>query len=364
MNTTTATNTFTTEAAAAIDSDSCWRAVLERDAGHDGQFVFAVSTTGIYCRPSCPSRRPKRENVTFYSMPSAAEREGFRACLRCRPSENAAPQTQLVERTCRYLDEHLGRTVTLDELGEVIEISPYHLQRTFKRVMGISPRAYVDAKRLDMLKHRLRERDDVTTAMYDAGYGSSSRLYERAPSQLGMTPREYQRGGKGMAISFTIVESSLGYLLVAATDRGVCAVYLGDSEDELTAMLEREYPAATLNTDDDGIQGWVEPVLAHIAGEQPRLDLPLDVQGTAFQRRVWEVLREIPYGATSSYAEIAERIGQPTATRAVARACAANRAAMVVPCHRVIGRDGRLSGYRWGTERKQALLAREREENV
>lgn len=349
-----------TDSMATLDPDALWKAVLERNPSLDGRFVFAVRTTGVYCRPSCPSRRPMRDNVAFYDLPATAERAGFRACLRCRPHEDSAPQTQIVERACRYLDEHLDHTVTLDELGEALDVSPYHLHRTFKRVMGISPRAYVDARRLETLKEGLRERDDVTTAMYDAGYGSSSRLYERAPAQLGMTPREYQRGGKGMVIASTVVESERGLLLVAATERGLCAVYLGDSESELEAMLAREYPEADIRRDDTAMRDWIEPILAHIAGQQPRLDLPLDVQGTAFQRRVWEALREIPYGVTRSYAEIAVQIGQPTATRAVAQACGANRTAMIVPCHRVIARDGRLSGYRWGVARKRALLDGER----
>lgn len=342
-----------------IDDEQCWQAVLTRDPRADGTFVTGVKTTGIYCRPTCPARHPHRENVVFFPRPELAERAGFRACRRCRPNERP-PQLQLVEETRRYIEANLDRTVTLEELGAVVGVSPHHLQRVFKKVVGISPRAWADARRLEELKDGLKSRGDVTSALYDAGYGSSSRLYERAPAQLGMTPGVYQRGGRGMRISYTLSDSPLGRLLVGATERGVCAVSLGDDDAALEAALHREYPAAEITRDGDDLAAWVAPILRHLAGQQPRLDLPLDVQVTAFQRRVLDALRAIPYGTTRTYAEVARELGQPTATRAVARACATNPVAVVVPCHRVVGSDGKLTGYRWGIERKRALLDHER----
>ena len=249
--------------------------------------------------------------------------------------------------------------MTLDELGEAVGLSPHHLQRVFKRMTGISPRAYADARRLGTLKDGLRTGDDVTTALYDAGYGSSSRLYERAPSQLGMTPATYRYGGAGMVIGYTIVDSPLGRLLVGATAAGVSAVYLDDDDEVLERTLRGEYPLARITRDDADLNGWVAAIVAHLAGQFPHLDLPIDVQATAFKRRVWEELRAIPAGAIRSYGEIARGIGQPKAVRAVANACATNPVAIVVPCHRVVRADGTPGGYRWGAERKAALLARE-----
>ena len=338
-----------------------WHAFEARDAGYDGRFVVGVRSTGIYCRPSCPARRPLRQNVVFYPVGEVAEREGYRPCRRCKPEE-VLPQARAVEQASRYIEAHVDRHVTLDELGEVVGVSPHHLQRTFKRMLGISPRAYADALRLGTVKEGLRERGDVTTAMYDAGYGSSSRLYERAPGQLGMTPGAYRRGGEGMAIGYTVVDSRLGRMLVGATAQGVSAIYLGDDDAELEAALHAEYPEAEITRDDAGLDDWVADIVAHLSGRLPHLDLPLDVQTTAFKRRVWEALREIPYGTTRGYAEVARQIGQPTAVRAVATACATNPVAVLVPCHRVVRADGTPGGYRWGTERKQALLALERGE--
>ncbi len=343
-----------------LTDDERWQAFEARDAGYDGRFVVGVRSTGIYCRPSCPARRPLRRNVVFYPVGEVAEREGYRPCRRCKP-EDVLPQARAVEQASRYLEEHLDRNVTLDELGEAVGLSPHHLQRTFKRLLGVSPRAYADALRLGAVKAGLRERDDVTTALYDAGYGSSSRLYERAPGQLGMTPGAYQRGGRGMQIAYTIADSRLGRLLVGATDHGVSAIYLGDDDDELESAIRTEYPAAEIVRDASGLDGWVAVIVAHLAGQQTHLDLPLDVQATAFKRRVWEALREIPYGTTRGYAEIARQIGQPTAVRAVANACATNPVALLVPCHRVVRSDGAPGGYRWGAERKEAILAMERD---
>jgi len=349
----------TTVPATQMTDEERWKAFEARDSRYDGRFVVGVRSTGIYCRPSCPARRPLRQNVVFYPVGDDAEQEGFRPCRRCRPEE-VLPQARAVEQASRYIGEHLDRNVTLDELGEVVGMSPHHLQRTFKRMLGISPRAYADALRLGTVKAGLRDRDDVTTALYDAGYGSSSRLYERAPGQLGMTPGTYRRGGQGMSIGYTIVDSRLGRLLVGATEHGVSAIYLGDDDRELETALRAEYPAAEIVRGESGLDRWVAEIVAHLAGEQPHLDLPIDVQTTAFKRRVWEALREIPYGSTRGYAEVARHIGQPTAVRAVASACATNPVALVVPCHRVVRSDGSAGGYRWGIERKQALLAQER----
>ena len=341
-----------------VDAAAQWRAVLRRDENLDGAFVYAVRSTGIYCRPSCPSRRPRRENVVFFHRAEEAERAGFRACQRCRPGCQA-PRSEAVEQACRYLETHLESTVTLTELGNAVGLSAEHLQRTFKRVLGVSPRQYADARRLARLKTELRNGRPVTEAMYEAGYGGSSRLYEKAPQQLGMTPGDYRHGGRGMRVRFAVADCALGRLLVAATERGLCQVSLGDSDAELRAGLQSEYPQAELVPDDCGLIEWVNVLLVHLAGRQPRLDLPLDVQATAFQRRVWEELRRIPYGATRSYSEVARSLGAPRAARAVARACATNPVAVVIPCHRVIREDGDLGGYRWGLDRKRGLLAGE-----
>ena len=346
----------------AVDSDVAWQAVLGRDRRFDGRVFFAVRSTGVYCRPSCPARRPRREQVLFFRVPEAAEHAGFRSCKRCRPRNTKMndPQVEAVRRACIYIDEQQGKSPTLEELSAEVGLSPHHLQRIFKRVVGITPRQYAEARRLDHFKAEVKEGATVTGAMYEAGYGSSSRLYERAPTQLGMTPADYRRGGKGIAMNYTLVNSPLGRLLVAGTEKGICAVRLGDSDAVLEKDLFAEYPAADLTRDDKALRKWVEQIVRHLKGEQPDLDLPLDVQATAFQRLVWEKLREIPYGSTRSYSDVAKAIGRPTATRAVARACATNPVAVVIPCHRVVREDKSLSGYRWGIERKEALLAKEK----
>lgn len=342
--------------------ESWWRAVLARDRRRDGVFVYAVRSTRIYCRPSCPARRPRREQVTFFPAPEAAERAGFRPCRRCRPREASAQdaQQERVLRACRFIEANFEARLTLAALSAELGVSPHHLQRSFKRVMGITPRQYADACRLRVLKRRLRGGEDVTTALYAAGYGSSSRLYERAPAQLGMTPATYRRGGRGMRIGYTTVKCWLGRLLVAATEQGICAVSLGESDATLEAALGREYPNAEIHRDPTGVSRWVGALLNHLHGRQPHLNLPVDVQATAFQRRVWEVLRTIPYGATRTYGEIARAVGRPKASRGVARVCATNPVAILVPCHRVVRADGGLGGYRWGVPRKRALLDQER----
>ena len=339
-----------------------WRAALVRDARADGEFVIAVRTTGVYCRPSCPAKRPKRENVRFYKTPAEAERAGFRACKRCKPQvERFEPQVDLVARVCHHIDTHLDLSLTLARLAEVANVSPHHLQRTFKRLIGISPGQYVKSRRVASLRRELRNGHSVTSAMYDAGYGSSSRLYEGASGELGMTPATYRKGGRGMTIGYTIVDCYLGRLLVAATERGTCAVSIGNNDAVLEATLHADFPTATIARDDRGLAANVEAVLAYLDGREPDGALPLDTQATAFQRQVWEQLQAIPLGETRSYGEIASAIGKPKAARAVGRACATNPVPIVVPCHRAVGGDGTLTGYRWGTDIKRALIEHERE---
>lgn len=349
-----------------LDAEQKWQAIERRDTRYDGMFVFAVHSTGIYCRPSCPSRRPRRDRVAFYDDAAAAGRDGYRACLRCRPTLDpaAASGAELVQRACRLIEEADAARVSVDALCAKLGVSPSHLQRSFKKHLGVTPRQYAAANRLERFKHRIKEGDSVVDSIYEAGYGSSSRLYENAAAQLGMTPAVYRRGGQGMKIVYTVVETPLGKLLVAATERGVCSVAFGEKESLLAEALGAEYPAAEISREADPLRGWVSAILAHLDGRSPQLDLPLDVQATAFQQRVWSELRRIPYGETRSYAELAESIGRPTATRAVARACATNPVALVNPCHRIVRADGEPGGYRWGVERKQRLLAQEQKERT
>lgn len=343
---------------ALMNDEQLWQAILARDAKFDGEFVFAVSSTSIYCRPSCPSRRPRRDRVSFFARPEAAEQAGYRACLRCHPSAANANKSELVARACELL-EQTDETMTLTRLSELLGISSFHLQRTFKKAVGISPRQYAESCRANKFKGSVREGQPITRAMYDAGYSSSSRLYERSTAEFGMTPATYSRNGRGATINYAVTPCEMGWLLVAATDKGVCAVRLGSAEAELEKDLRNEFSAAQLERDTGELGGLVEQILEHLAGKRPALNLPLDVQATAFQRLVWESLRAIPYGSTRSYAQVAQAIGRPTAVRAVARACATNPVALVVPCHRVIGSDKSLSGYRWGVERKRKLLEKE-----
>jgi AraC family transcriptional regulator of adaptative response/methylated-DNA-[protein]-cysteine methyltransferase len=338
-----------------------WQAVLARDAEQDGRFVFAVSSTGVFCRPSCAAKHPRRENVTFYRRAEEAERAGYRACLRCRPKAAAGSvQLDIVKSICRYIEQHLDEPVPLSRLATVFRLSPFHLQRTFKAVLGVTPRAYADSCRVNRLKRNLQAGHSVTRAMYDAGYGSSSRLYERTASQLGMTPDKYRRGAVAAPIRYTFAASPLGQMLVAATDRGICAIQFADSEDELVEGLKHEFPFANRRRDDEGLRTWRDSLLRRLEGQKLNSSLPLDIQATAFQRRVWEHLQAIPYGSTRSYSQVAKAIGEPKSTRAVARACASNRLAVAIPCHRVVREDGGLGGYRWGQKRKEALLELER----
>jgi AraC family transcriptional regulator, regulatory protein of adaptative response / methylated-DNA-[protein]-cysteine methyltransferase len=344
-----------------------WSAVTNRDARFDGAFVYAVRSTGIYCRPGCPSRRPQRAVVEFFAAPESAERAGFRACLRCRPklydaSERIAAESRgaLVRRICREIEGNAEEPIRLETLAARVGLGSDQLSRIFRRAVGITPRQYADAARLGRLKRELRAGGTtVTTALYEAGYGSSSRLYEQSNAQLGMTPAAYRRGGGGMEITYTIATSRLGRVLVGATPRGISAVYLGDRDAPLADALRREYPHAEIRPCGRDASKWVRAIVRYLDAGAPSLDLPLDVQATAFQRRVWEALRRIPRGTTRSYGAIARAMGRPKAARAVARACATNPVSLVIPCHRVVREDGGLGGYRWGIERKKALLAQE-----
>jgi len=347
---------------ASLADDTWWQASLERDERFRNLFIVAVRTTGIYCRPTCPAKRPKRENVVFYATPEEARNAGFRACKRCHPDEAGAddPAVELARAACQYIDAHVEEQVTLADLGEHLGLSPFHVQRTFKRVTGITPKEYLRARRLAVLKDGLRGGETVAASAYGAGFGSSSRVYEDASAALGMTPAVFRRGGDGATIGYETVDCILGKLLVAATDRGICALYIGDTDRELEAILRGEFPNATIQQDAVDLRATVEAILAHLEGEQPHLDLPLDIQATAFQRRVWDELRRIPYGEQRTYGEIAKAIGKPKSARAVGRACAMNPTSIVIPCHRAVGSDGTLTGYRWGVERKRKLLERER----
>lgn len=352
----------------SLTDEQCWRAVLDRDSARDGLFVYAVRSTGIFCRPSCPSRRAGREQVTFYALAEAAARAGYRPCKRCRPerTEAAHPHIAMVRSICRAIEERDEGAPTLAELGAEAGLSPHHLQRLFKSLMGISPRQYADVIRLARLKRNLKNGEPVASALYGAGYGSSSRLYEKAPSRLGMTPASFAKGGRGARITYAIVDHAglgpLGKLLLAATERGVCMVALGETDTELERVLLDDYPLAALRRDDEGLSDWVTAVVDLAEGNPPHADLPLDIRATAFQWRVFEQLSTIPAGETRSYGEIATALGQSGAARAVGRACATNPVSVVVPCHRAIGADGSLHGYRWGIDRKKALLERERKD--
>ena len=346
-----------------------WAALAARDASQDGIFVYAVRTTGVYCRPSCAARTPKRENVVLFAHSEEARTSGFRACLRCRPDGEQTSAEAAVVRARVLLDARLDANpedrVTLAELAEAVGWSAGHLQRTFTHVVGLSPRAYADALRVKRAKAALREGDTVLAATFEGGFGSGKALYERADDAFGMTPGSYRRGGEGSRIQYALFDTALGAVLVAATERGVCAVSLGDRAEKLVADFQDDFPLADITRADEAIGPWAEPVLRVLAGApngslsdaaQALFALPVDVRGTAFQRQVWAALRQISLGETRTYAEVAAAIGRPKATRAVAQACGANRVAVVVPCHRVVGAGGALRGYRWGPERKQKLL--------
>ncbi len=338
------------------NDEARWQAVLTRDPGADGSFYYAVRSTGIYCRPTCPSRRPRRENVAFFETPEAAEQAGFRACQRCRPSEVSSRESAVAR--VKQLLERSETPPSLQELGEAVGMSPFHLQRVFKQATGLSPKAYSAGLRAERLKERLKEGASVTEALYEAGYGSSRALYEKAPELLGMSPGTYRKGGAGAHIRFAVADSPIGQVLVAATEQGVCAVRIGERQ-ALMDELRAEFPRATLTEDPGAVAPYLESLLSGLSGDT-RTVVTLDVKATPFQQRVWSALQRIPYGETRSYKQVAEMIGEPTAVRAVARACATNPVALVVPCHRVVRSGGDLSGYRWGVERKRVLLEMER----
>jgi len=342
------------------DTTAAWRAVQHRDSRFDGRFVYAVSSTRIYCRPSCSSRRPTRARVEFFDTPVAAERAGYRACKRCKPLNMAANRIDsAVARAADYLKSHAEGPVTLAALARETGVSAFHLQRAFKRALGISPRQYHDAERRRRLAARLRKGDTVSRATYEAGFGSSSRVYERASGSLGMTPATVRKGGAGERIQFGVVPSPLGRLLVAWTERGVCAVSIGDNDRSLERVFRSDFPNAEIRAAGSAINEWVAAIVRSLDGDRPNPAIPVDAHGTAFQTRVWAALQTIPRGTTLSYSAVAKRIGRPSAVRAVARACATNPVALLIPCHRVVREDGGLGGYRWGLERKKTLLERE-----
>jgi AraC family transcriptional regulator of adaptative response/methylated-DNA-[protein]-cysteine methyltransferase len=336
-----------------------WRATLSRDARADGTFVLAVRSTHIYCRPSCPARRPLRRNVVFFRTREEAEKQGFRPCRRCRPNEVAGP-VALVERASRLLAESGEDGVRFAPLAATLGTTSATLRRAFLQVTGLRPRELAEALRLARFKKLLRAGKGIADALYETGYGSSSRVYERSNAQLGMTPATYRKGGKDMKIGYAIAKSALGKVLVAATERGVSAVYLGEADGKLIDELRNEYPRAEITPAANSFERWVKEIVQRVEGQPPRMELPLDLQATAFQRRVWQELQHIPRGTTRTYSQVARALGNPKAVRAVARACASNPVSIVVPCHRVIREDGSLAGYRWGLSRKEQLLAQER----
>lgn len=333
-----------------------WAAILAHDVKADGQFWYGVKTTGIYCRPSCPSRRPRQENVAYFSCPQGAQLAGFRACKRCVPDQIGAA-AQAVARTQALLDG-AETEPTLAELAQEVGMSPFHLQRIFKAQLGVSPKQYAMARRTEKLKRQLKAGQSVTRALYEAGHDTPGTLYAGSTDQLGMRPTHYARGGEGIEIAYDVIASPLGPLLVAATSRGLCSVQFGE-EEALIEGLRREFPKARLSRDPDAIQPYHQALEDYFHERKALLSVPVGLEGTAFQQRVWAQLRAIPQGETRSYAEVARAIGAPNAVRAVASACAANPVGLVIPCHRVVRTGGQLSGYRWGVERKQALLQHE-----
>jgi AraC family transcriptional regulator, regulatory protein of adaptative response / methylated-DNA-[protein]-cysteine methyltransferase len=362
---TAATNPKAPECRASeLPKEAQWQAVLARDSASDGKFVFAVSSTGVYCRPSCPARRPRRENVAFFRHPQEAESAGYRACLRCRPQAlRGNPQQELIKSVCRYIDQHLDEPITLAQIGAEFRLSPFHLQRTFKSVLGITPKEYANSCRMAGFRQNLKAGHSVTRAMHEAGYNSSSRLYARTASELGMEPAKYRRGAIAAPIRYTCADSPLGRLLIAATDKGICSIKFADSDEELEQGLKQEFPYAIRRRDDRDLAELAQKVMQLMRGDGKKKSLaaalPLDIQATAFQRRVWTCLQSIAFGETRSYSQVAKAIRRPSAVRAVAHACATNPVAIAIPCHRVLRSNGDLAGYRWGIDRKKALLEME-----
>lgn len=346
--------------ASQTSADPRWAAVVARDRRADGQFVYAVSSTGVYCRPSCGARTAKAQNVSFYLTGEQAEQAGFRPCKRCQPELAALAERHavLIAQLCRYIDS-APTTPSLAELAQQANMSSYHVQRLFKALTGVTPKAYAAAQRAHKVREQLSAADSVTEAIYAAGYNASSRFYAQADAMLGMSAKHYRAGGATMHIRFAVGQCSLGAILVASSERGVCAILMGDTPDELLEDLQRRFPSAELIGADSDYEQLVARVVGFVETPQLGLDLPLDVRGTLFQQRVWQALREIPVGSTVSYSALAQLIGAPKSARAVAQACAANALAVAIPCHRVVRNDGGLSGYRWGVERKRTLLERE-----
>jgi AraC family transcriptional regulator, regulatory protein of adaptative response / methylated-DNA-[protein]-cysteine methyltransferase len=338
-----------------------WNALAQRNQDTGGAFIYGVKTTGIYCRPTCASRLPKRDNVCFFQSTAEAEEAGFRPCKRCQPHA-ISPQeerVQLIARICKLI-ETSETFLSLSELAAVVGLSHYHFQRLFKEIVGVTPKAYGKAQREKRVREQLQKGVSVTQSIYDAGFGTSSHFYEGATAMLGMAPSQYKAGAKNIEIQFATAQSFLGWVLVAATEKGICAIDFGESSETLIAGLKTRFPKAFLREPNVKFSGWVAQVIAFIETPKRGLDLPLDIQGTAFQQRVWKALQTIPLGSTVSYSEVAQQIEMPSAVRAVATACAANTLAVAIPCHRVVRSNGELSGYRWGVERKRALLEQEK----
>jgi AraC family transcriptional regulator of adaptative response/methylated-DNA-[protein]-cysteine methyltransferase len=343
-----------------------WKALQERDGREDGKWVYGVVTTGVYCKPSCSSRRPRRENVRFYDTAEQAEKDGLRACKRCRPDRELSHDAtaEAVRKACQYMKAHPAEPISLGKLSEQAGISPAHFHRSFKRLVGVTPKEYADKLRMDELKRGLKKGGAVTDQVYASGFGSNSRVYERSNTQLGMTPAQYSKGGAGVTITYASAESPLGRMMLGATDRGLCFLQFGETHAGLLKLLEKEYPFANLEPMakpyHQDFQRWMDALDRYLAGNHASLSLPVDVRATAFQLKVWNYLSSIPYGEVRSYSEVAAALGSPKAVRAVASACASNKVALLVPCHRVLRYNGELGGYRWGLGRKRALLDLER----
>ncbi len=350
----------------ALDEAACWNALMNRDARRDGSFYYAVLTTGVFCKPSCPAKRPLPQNVRFFKSPAAAQNAGFRPCRRCQPlgKEERNSHLKVVADLCEFIYHHIEEPIILKTLSRRANLSPFHVQRIFKMITGVTPKRFIEACRIQKLKRHLRANHAVTEALYESGFGSSSRLYERVDTRLGMTPSQYRAGGRDLTITYVTVESPMGLMMIGATDRGLCFVQFGNSEDELAGMLKKEYPAAQLEPMrqpyPEQFEAWMQALTEHLKGIRPNVTLPLNVRATSFQLTVWRYLQSIPYGEVRSYAEVAEAIGRPGSARAVARACASNPVAIAVPCHRVIRGNGELGGYRWGLPRKRVLIDLER----